>query len=121
MKAQVKADTNAFFESLNLDVEASVEVLHNARKEGKKTIDIAPKCICPDQTITTLLEEINPGERINIILPSYFTHFPDGNVDFDAIDGLKYEFAGPSLRDGIFLNVRHDDNFTKVIVDIYRV
>lgn len=112
-------------EHIRTDVVAAVNALVEARKEGRRTIDVTPQSVCPAETIKVLLTKIAPGERIRVVLPRCFTHFgsdenPDEECDWDAIGEITDEFCGKSLNKDIFLVVRHDKFGNNAVVDIYR-
>lgn len=74
------------------------------------------------------VNEIKPGERVQVHVPKEYSHpyvFSHDHlyIDWDAIEELQMDFRGSVLKPNVFVTLRFDkkNEASEVIVDIYHV
>lgn len=79
------------------------------------------------ETIKTQLEEIKPGERVQIYIPKEYSHpllysHDHRFINWDAVEEVQMDIRGSILKPNVIASLRFEDDESRpVIVDIYHV
>jgi hypothetical protein len=110
------------------DKDAALAAIGKARANKIKTIELSPQSPVPAEVVSLCAKDIQPAERMRVILPRCFTHFGGEKIDWDTITEIQEDFRGPEIPKDVFVTLRFEvakgddyDEATNFVVDIYRV
>lgn len=72
-----------------------------------------------DGTVRNILSDIQPGHRVQIVVPRSISHI-DGEHNQEELEGIEKDFHWSILGPNVFCNLRIDEN-NDVLIDICRM